>query len=72
MELFPDTITEFSRVSWLMERRLSDKIFVTKLNVRSTEELFDPDMLTIKEAFILFNKIFYISTYIIYNTLMYI
>ena len=41
---------EFSRVSWLMERRLSDKIFVTKLNVRSTEELFDPDMLTIKEA----------------------
>ena len=39
MELFPDTITEFSRVLWLMERRLSDKIFVTKLNVRSTEEL---------------------------------
>ena len=37
MKLFPDTITEFSRVLWLMERRLSDKIFVTKLNVQCTQ-----------------------------------
>ena len=50
MQLFPDTITEFSRVSWLMERHLSDKIFVRKLKVHSTEE-FDPDMLImIREA----------------------
>ena len=49
MDLFPDTITEFSRLLWLMEKGLSEKVFVTKLNERLTEE-FDPDMLTIKEA----------------------